>query len=231
MTILAVSAATVTSGFSQGAIQFQNSGTTRVSVNSSIGGTSFATLPNTANSYYFALFYSATATTVDGGTSAVVGEAGDTAANFVLGDSGWTFAGGTTPAIAASQQASKGGTFASLVADSNNNTYVNGVGAGGTANFVVIGWSANIGSTEQSLVNFFNNNDGGVTTGWVGQSTLSGPITLGSGGLSLTPSLFGSPGIGSGFSLGELQIVPEPSSIALGVMGAASLLALRRKKA
>jgi hypothetical protein len=43
--------------------------------------------------------------------------------------------------------------------------------------------------------------------------------------------LFGSPGIGSGFSLGELQIVPEPSSIALGVMGAASLLALRRKKA
>jgi len=229
MTILALSAATITSGFSQGAIQFQNSGTTRISANSSIGGTTFTALANANNGYYFALFYSTSESTVNGSTAAVVGEPLDTASSFVLGDSGWTFAGGSTPAIAASQAASKGGTFASLVADSNNNTYVNGVGAGDAAQFVVIGWSANIGSTEASLVSFFNTPG---DTGWVGESSPSGSITLGSGGLSVTPQLFGSaPSIANGFDLGEFTIVPEPSTIALGVMGAAALLALRRKKA
>jgi len=230
LTILALSAATVASSFAQGYVSFGNTTTTRVSVNTAVGATTFTTLANTANLYYFALFYSTTEATVNGASGTVVGGAvNDTASAFVLGDTGWSFATGD---IGGNITSSKGGVFASLVADSNGNTAVPVSSSGSGAQFVVVGWSANIGSTEASLVNFFASNDGGVTSGAVGESAVSPTIVPGPGGTNPSPGIFGSGGIGTGFDLGMTTIsTPEPSTIALGVMGAASLLALRRKKA
>jgi hypothetical protein len=141
----------------------------------------------------------------------------------VFSDSNWTFDGYGV-------SATKAGTFAATTLDSAQFTQIPGEPA--STYLVVVGWSANIGSTVASLESFLAGTDSGVTSGFVGESSVSGLFNTGTAGSSSPPSaVFGStsPAI-PGFDIGYSQ-VPEPSTIALGVMGAASLLALRRKKA
>jgi hypothetical protein len=231
LSILTLGVVAVASSYAQGTVGFNNGTSSKISVNSSIGGTSFASTAATANAYYYALFYSINSTTVNGSSAAVVGgPSADSTSSFVLGDSTWTYAPGTLGASIATA-----GRFASTTADANGNTAVTGVAGGGVAQFVVIGWSANIGSTESALASFLAGDSTPGLIGAVGQSIPSGPITTGAG-VGLPPGLFGAvgtPNVINGFSLGQIEPVPtpEPTSIALGVMGGLSLLALRRKKA
>ena len=219
ITLMALSAATIASGFAQGYVAFNNTTGTRVSVNS-LGGSTFTLLPNVADQYYFALFYSTSEVTVNGSTSAVNGLSGF---EFVLDDPGWTFTGD----IAANETSSKGGLFASLTADSNNNTEVP-IPSPDAACFVVLGWSANIGSTESDLVRYLDG-ETSYDDAYIGESSPSGFITVGDGGTIPPPSLFSfSLGITTGFELGDS--VPEPPAMALGGVGALALLTLRRKK-
>jgi hypothetical protein len=220
ITIMALSAATIVSGFAQGYVFFQNSTATRVSVNS-LGGSTFTLLPNVADQYYFALFYSTSEDTVNGSTSAVTGFSGS---DLVLDDPGWSFTGD----MAANIASVKGGMFMSLTTDSNFNTEVP-IPSPDAASFVVLGWSANIGSTESDLAGYLEG-AGPFSDAYIGESAPSGFITVGAGGDSLTPNLFGvAPSIKSGFELADS--IPEPPAMALGGLGALALLALCRRRA
>jgi hypothetical protein len=100
------------------------------------------------------------------------------------------------------------------------------------SSIILVGWSANLGTTWSAASTALNDGLAGVVgQGFFGTSN-AGFITPNSG----------NPGAAIiGTSAGEIDspltqlyavnAVPEPTTIALGVMGAASLLALRRKKA
>ena len=75
---LALTAVVASTGMAQGFVLFSNSGSEKISVNAIMGGPATGAMPTTST-YYFALFYSATATTVDGSAAAVTG-----AGNYVL---------------------------------------------------------------------------------------------------------------------------------------------------
>jgi hypothetical protein len=105
-----------------------------------------------------------------------------------------------------------------------------------TEYYVIVGWSKNEGTTWAAVSSELANNSL-VQGGFFGVSPVAFQEAGGSYGSGSQPTvnLFGNPtaltggGLSSGFDL--YATVPEPSTIALGVMGAASLLALRRKKA
>jgi len=227
--IVGVALTAAYSGFAQGEVQFQNTAQTGVKVNTSGALSTFSSISGGASAYYFALFNSVSATTVAGaGTAAVIptGVLGSqVAGSYAFQDSNWTLDayGASTATV---------GRFSSINLDSNGQTLVSGAPA--NTQLVVVGWSANIGTSIASVESFLAGTDNGVTSGFIGESIVSGSITTGNGatGTPPVPTIFSTSLAGdiTGFDLGYYQ-VPEPSSIALGVMGAASLLALRRKKA
>ena len=113
---------------------------------------------------------------------------------------------------------------------------VPGTQLGGTAAILVRGWSANLGETWAEA--FAKQ---GVEGGFFGSSAIAPNLLLGGdGGLGFipVPALFGgNSGIVPqsatvGFTLTWVggSIVPEPSSMALAGLGAASLLIFRRRK-
>jgi hypothetical protein len=92
MTLLACLAG-VCGAHAQGLVIFNNTPATKVSTNSfSIFGPASGPIAAGANLYYFALFYSTTATTVHGTNGAVIPGNGDLFGTFVIGDPNWTFA-------------------------------------------------------------------------------------------------------------------------------------------
>lgn len=212
---LALVASAASSVFAQGFVLFNNTAAagTKISTNN-MATVGLAT--GAANTYYFALFYSTTATTVGGSTAAVSGSG-----NYVWTDSNWTFGGayGSSSATA--------GRFASNSADPNNSggTAITGLAGGSSAQFVVVGWTASIGTTIQALEAWYSNP---ATAGLIGESNVSGPITASSGGVNIVPALFGT-GAGSiqGFTLAA---VPEPTTVALIGLGGLGLAMIRRRK-
>jgi hypothetical protein len=213
----------------QGLINF-TPGAQKISINSVINGPATGTVPanasTTATTYYYALFASASATTVGGTqTAAITGYTGTAAAlqsTYAFADNSWELVDTGVNTTA--------GKFLGNEQSSAGVTTVPGIPGGNTAQFVVVGWDAALGSSisalEQSLLT-------GGTTGVLGQTIVSGAIGLGNGSTISTSALFGggAPFV-QGFTLGQFTVVPspEPTSIALGVMGGLSLLALRRKK-
>jgi hypothetical protein len=164
----------------------------RISTNSVPGGpASGVTMPGVL--YYYALFYSTTATTVGGNTAPIAGVANG--GGYAFDDPNWTHVAlGTNFSF---------GRFLSTVQNTDGSTTVPGVPAGSAASFVVVGWSASMGANLPALKNYYDlvyydQND------WIGQSAVSGLITLGDGTNSPPANLFGlaSPQI-PGFVLGE----------------------------
>lgn len=100
---------------------------------------------------------------------------------------------------------------------------------GGTAAILIRGWSANLGANyAQALANY----QGGMG-GFLGSSAIAPNFLLGgdggAGNIPTSPAFGGSSGIQSGFAL-VYAPVPEPSSMVLAGLGAASLLLFRRRK-
>jgi len=110
---------------------------------------------------------------------------------------------------------------------------VAGMAVGTTYSTMVVGWSANLGTTWSSVLNTLNNWDatqsGIVGTGYFGMTSVG----------SATPAGTSAPGVGI-FGAGSLisspntQLyslpVPEPGTMALAALGGASLLLFRRRK-
>jgi hypothetical protein len=97
-------------------------------------------------------------------------------------------------------------------------TNIAGFGPGTSANFIVRAWQSTSGGADWSAAR------PGLT--WIGTSSL-GTLIVG-GGAFPVPSSFGvAPGQIGGFVVNP---VPEPSSMALAGLGAASLLLFRRRK-
>jgi hypothetical protein len=126
------------------------------------------------------------------------------------------------PSIMATNQASAG-RFSGGV-----NIAVAGAPAGSTRSLIVRGWSASYGADYVSAVAAWQSG----AAGYIGSSIIAPGFIFGgfdgTGTLPTLPAFGGAVGISSGFSLNA--VVPEPSSIALAGLGAASLLLFRRRK-
>jgi len=102
--------------------------------------------------------------------------------------------------------------------------------SGETANFLVVGWSANIGDNWGEVSAWWNDgNPNSGPSGWFGISDIAQDVVVGGGGVPV-PTIFG-PTAGyeiQGFTLNLYQ-VPEPSTFMLAGLGVAALLAFRRR--
>jgi len=133
----------------------------------------------------------------------------------------FTLAGG---GIYATNQATAGRIFG------GNGIAVTGWAPGSTQAFLIRGWSASTGATWAEVSQYYV---GGawVGPGYFGQSSIApGGVAGGFYGTGNLPNLNlfgGTQGLTTGFNL---TAVPEPSSMALAGLGAASLLLFRRRK-
>ena len=174
----------------QGTIAFNNSSTTKISTNSVVGGAATGSAGTGPGQYRYALFSSTSATSVNGQTVALTGGTNTT---YAFNDSNWTLVAYGTNFFGVGQ-------FVSASANSSGATVVPGVAGGSAANFVVIGWSVNAGTTIANVASWFNGGNAAFP-GWIGQSKVSGAITL--GGTTTPATLFsGSAPYIQGFTLG-----------------------------
>jgi hypothetical protein len=222
LTIMALVAGAASYVQAQGTVILNNQNASYfVSTNTtSIGGTKGVTTL-AANSFYYAVLDSSTALADNPLTT---GWSGAVLTGVNLSSPAIaTFAGGITGQGGGSGQATTG--FSAPA----SSTYASGAGL---EYYIVVGWSANMGTSWSTVSSELTggNTPAGALYGYsaVGDA-------YGGGGPDNLPavSLFGvSTGAPGGLTSGfALTPVPEPSTIALGVMGACSLLALRRKKA
>lgn len=111
-----------------------------------------------------------------------------------------------------------------------NGLAIPGQPLGGTCAILIRGWSAYLGNNyAQALANQ------GAQGGFIGESAIALNFLLGgdggAGNIPTSPAFGGNSGIQGGIVLNwGGGIVPEPSSMALAGLGAASLLFFRRRK-
>jgi len=101
--------------------------------------------------------------------------------------------------------------------------------SGLSANFLVVGWSENIGDNLGEALAWWNDgNPNSGPSGWFGISDIAQDVVVGGGGFPV-PTVFG-PTEGyeiQGFTL-NYYMIPEPSTFALAGLGSVVLLAFRR---
>ncbi len=108
-----------------------------------------------------------------------------------------------------------------------NNLVVPGVSPGLNGAILVRGWSTSLGNDYSTAFSLWSSGAGG----FLGESEIATPFLYGgdsgNGVIPTSPAFGGVYGIQQGFTL---STVPEPSSMALAGLGAASLLIFRRRK-
>jgi hypothetical protein len=231
---LAVLGALSVPAFSQGLVYFTGgaSNATKISTNSAVGGVATGRTAGD-NTYYYALFASSSQTSIGGNSAAFSGNAG----TYVFNATGWTLVGiagnsqtlnGVGTFVASSQGSTSAGQGA---LNTDGSLSVSGIAGAAAGNFVVVGWSANIGSTLAALEAWYNNPLGIQSQGWIGQSRIGIGQTLGDNGQNATLNVMGTATTSiNAFTMGEVPVVPEPGTLALAALGGASLLLFRRKK-
>ncbi len=231
---------TATAVFAQGYLNF-NAGTipiyqTNTAVSTLFGGSgsggvtgnTFAGSGATVGAYDYALLISAYTGSVssdtavwDGSWSLALAEIGVNTAIPMI----------TSNSVVAGRVAANtpGGTSSIQMSGWANGTYMN---------IVLVGWSANLGSTWSAVVPYLIASAGGTnsTVGFFGESVI-GYITpnLGSAGAALfnaTATVNGQPISNSSASPAYLYSlpVPEPATMALAGLGGLALLLIRRRK-
>lgn len=200
--------------FAQGIVDFENFNNSLVSINSVHNGPATGLMSGPPGTFYFALmqgFTNATSidATLDNGTS--------------LANGGWIFSGNL-----AKNTSTSGLLNGNYTTDPGVD--IVGEGPGDLANFAVVGWSANIGTTYADAKAWWNNgNPNSGQSGWFSISSIAQDVLVG-GGLYPVPTIFGpTPGYEiQGFTL-NYYLVPEPSTLALAGLGSLAFILLRRK--
>lgn len=220
LTIAAV-AGMASLSYGQGYVNFANTTGSRISTNSvadASGGTGPAGLTAaSAGAFYYALFVApSTAETVGARTT------GDPTL------AGWTFTGD----YAASQAAL--GRFLGYGTLDTSSVQVPNYAAGSTADFMVVGWSANLGSNWNTVQLYIDSNYTGAAPGAIYNvgNSIAGQAILAPAGGPYNP-VMGSATVGlvGGFAMGSyLTNVPEPTTFALAGLGATALVIFRRRK-
>jgi len=106
-----------------------------------------------------------------------------------------------------------------------------GIPSGLPGNYVVVGWSANIGTTYSEAKTWWNNgNPNSGPSGYFAISGIATDVVVGGGPYPI-PTIFGpTPGYEiQGFTL-NLYTIPEPSTFVLAGFGVAALLIFRRRR-
>jgi hypothetical protein len=218
LTIAALIGATSLS-FGQGYVAFNNTSGTRFSTNGvgAAAGTGFGTAA-LAGRYYFELF-------VAPSTQNAISSLTDPTL------SGWTaVALGTNSTTAGNAGRLNGNTF-----DTAQGASIAGFAGGSTADFAVVGWSANIGATWAEAQTWWANGNSAspnrTVAGWFGINTaVADNIPLANAGGPYPPIFGTTGGLMTGWGLSYYPAIPEPSSFALAGLGAAAMLIFRRRK-
>jgi hypothetical protein len=204
----------VSMSFGQGFVAFFNTSGSRFSTNSYLtantSGGSGAAVAAAApgSSYYFELLVAPSTTSTIGSSL-----------------TGWTDTG-----VLAANTATAGRLTGQTQTDGG--ALIPGYAPGSTANFAIVGWSANLGTYQQALA-WWNNGNPTTQVGGVdffGISAVGNSIIVNASGTTYN-NVMGPAATGQiqGLVLGAYA-VPEPGTIALAGLSAASLLIFRRRK-
>lgn len=203
--------------YGQGIVNFNAGGSTatRIATNSTFGGPSTGLISGPVGSYYFALFI---APTSNGTNYSLSPSLDPTQSGFSLVSS---------PSGPYATNLAIAGRFSGNPA-ATDNLIVNGYPTFSSANFVVVGWSANIAGRDWNAFQaWWNNGNVAGPVGWAGHSLVATSVTLG-GGIQPAGNIFGgNPGQIPGFTL---KLIPEPSPFSLLVFGVAGFLVFRRRR-
>jgi hypothetical protein len=202
LTLAAVVGVTTLS-YAQGTFNFANTSGTLISA----GGTSSTGL---AGDYIYAVFFAPSTTALAGGQLA-----------GAYTNAAFQAVGGTNASVAtAGRMASRNG-----IAETSNT-----LPPGSTVDFIVRGWSKNAGATWAEALAFYNNAQPAQDM-YLGQSVIGNDLVLGGGAIPVN-GLFGVNAfqLNTGFNMLLIPAIPEPSSMVLAGLGAASLLMFRRRK-
>lgn len=186
----------------------------------SVGNTAGNTVANNTalgyQGYYYELLVSATASA---------------APTVVSGLSGWLDTG-----LSATNGAVSNGRIVQTAAQGvagNQQAIANNWPVNATESVILVGWSANLGSSWSTVLNELQNwSTDGISGAYFGVSSM-GSLAAQSGNPGVTvfgpgPGQINNP-VGTPMVM-NLLAVPEPGTIALAALGGASLLLFRRKK-
>lgn len=196
----------LTCSYAQGTFNFANTAGTLISA----GGVSAT---GAAGTYNYAVFFAPST------TAAGIGESAGAFNNPV-----WQTVGGVNASVATA------GRMSSL----NGYTELTGALPSGTVvDFIVRGWSSSAGATWAAALAYWNNGSPAADM-YIGQSVIGNDMLMGGGAIPV-PGLFGVGvnQLNAGFNMALVPggtVVPEPSSMVLAGLGAASLLLFRRRK-
>jgi PEP-CTERM motif len=213
--VIMAATALATSVFAQGTISMGNLSSTLVKQWTAKGDSTLISAPVASAQVQFLAAPTGTSLTPLGTLGAGGFSASfSTLAGFLAANPGW--AAYTTTGISP-----VAGRFGGGVVTINDAAH-GGIAAGGNIEYIVIGWQGATGSTLDSAL--------ALGSSFIGQSALvagvatGNPTTIPAGTPSLMNATFG------GLTLAPLSVVPEPSTFALAGLGAAALLAFRRRK-
>lgn len=196
---LAALVGATTLSFAQGTINWQNSSATLISA----GG---AATPAVANQFVYAVFFAPSTTA-----------AGDSQASLGI----------TDPAFQNALQYNANAAALGRLGTKNGLSVPDAPGS--TVDFIIRGWSASAGATWAQALTFWNNGSPAADM-YIGQSLIANNYVVGGGAIPVNGIMGVLPNVAGGFNMALVPgVVPEPSSLVLAGLGAASLLAFRRR--